>query len=108
MNTPTDNTHVLIVDDENLSAILSRALLRITGISHVYICNNPRNLMTTIAEMPHIDLVLLDLQLPGENGFHTLNRLHDLDQFKQKPFPIVAVTAQVLPEVVSQAQVAGF
>ena len=29
-------------------------------------------------------------------------------QFKQKPFPIVAVTAQVLPEVVSQAQTAGF
>jgi two-component system, cell cycle response regulator DivK len=99
---------VLIVEDDARNAALTIAMLSIVGIQNenVYVCKSGREIMDVVAKMALPDLVLLDLQLPGEDGFQILERLRRTPIFKD--VPICAMTAQVMPDEVNQAERAGF
>jgi two-component system cell cycle response regulator DivK len=53
-----------------------------------------------------VDLILLDIQLPNEDGYGVLGqlRLHP----KLKDTRVVAVTANILPQDEAKARTAGF
>src|SRR5690242_2453069 len=53
-----------------------------------------------------VDLILLDLQLPGEDGYKVLQRVRATPALAQAR--VVAVTANVMPQDVAQAREAGF
>ena len=58
-----------------------------------------------LAEQTQPDLVLLDMHLPGMNGFDVATRLVRI----LKPgTPVVALTADFIPEIREQALAAGF
>jgi two-component system cell cycle response regulator DivK len=100
------NKHVLIVEDDPRNAALVVAMLGIAGITQTRLCKTGSEVIPVAQTMPRIDLVLLDLQLPGEDGYQILERL------RREPIlgavPVVAVTAQVMPDDVIRAESVGF
>ena len=102
---PADK-YILIVEDDPRNALVTQAMLKIAGLTKHYLCSAGPQVNATVAAMPRVDLVLLDLQLPGENGFEILQRLRRDSRFVG--VPIVAITAQVMYSEVKRATEAGF
>ncbi len=105
MSSPGDK-NVLIVEDDARNAQLITVMLKIAGVSNTWLCETGKEIETVAAKMPSIDLVLLDLQLPGEDGYQIFERLHEQPLFQRTT--IVAVTAQVMPDDVARAEKVGF
>ena len=61
---------------------------------------------STLAETCDPDLVLLDLQLPGIDGYEALRRLRQNSRLDG--VPVIAVTAFAMPEDRERAARAGF
>ena len=57
-----------------------------------------------ISQQP--DLILLDINLPDQDGFALLKRLQQIDETKN--IPVIAVTANVMKEDVEKGNKAGF
>lgn len=81
---------VIIVDDneQNLKVagrILSRARLRVTALT------SGEDLLDYLAANNVPDLILLDIKMPGMDGFETMNALRRLD--KAKEVPVIFLTA---------------
>ncbi len=53
-----------------------------------------------------IDLVLLDIQIPNEDGYALMQRIRAHPRLRQAA--VVAVTASVMPQDVARAREAGF
>ncbi|HLY25479.1 MAG TPA: response regulator [Aggregatilineales bacterium] len=105
-NAASEQKRILIVEDDPRNATLLQAMLRITGIFDMHVCRSGADLMDTVARMAQIDLILLDLQLPGEDGFQIYGRLRNQESLQA--VPIVAVTAQVMVDEIARAEKAGF
>ncbi len=106
MSVPLNEAVVMVIEDEPLNAILATKLLQITGVEQIIICRSGAEARQRIPEIPRIDLILLDLRLPDEDGFMILKTLRDLEPLKDAM--IVAATANVMPDDVRAAQTAGF
>jgi two-component system cell cycle response regulator DivK len=57
-------------------------------------------------QLPRIDLVLMDIRLPYEDGFEAMRKIRQSGKFVG--IPIVAVTAVAGPENMKTAMLAGF
>jgi two-component system cell cycle response regulator DivK len=98
--------NVLLVEDEPLNTTLTVAMLNMLGIQRVHAFASWRQLEGCLAALPPIDLVLLDLRLPAKDGYFILAQLRADPRFAKTP--IVAMTAQVMPDDVKRAEEAGF
>ena len=82
---------ILIVDDQEVNIILLEQLLREAGYTCVSSTQNPQK-VCALHRKNHYDLILLDLQMPGMDGFQVMERLKtdDADSY----LPVVVLTAQ--------------
>lgn len=94
---------VLIVDDHPLSRELVVDLLEPAGYTVLQAEDGLGLLERAQAERP--DLILLDLQLPGVDGF-TLTRQLKADA-ETREIPILAMSAYVSPEKQAEAVASG-
>lgn len=78
---------VLIVDDDRPLRKLIRAYLQEAGVAVVEAANGEDALVAVRARRP--DLVLLDVRLPGIDGFETLRRIASDD----RPVPVIMLTS---------------
>jgi DNA-binding response OmpR family regulator len=78
---------ILVVDDETDIRALVRVLLERSGHAVVEAADGNEALRVFYAEQP--ELVLLDVSLPGLDGFATLQRIRDLSDV-----PVVMLTAR--------------
>jgi DNA-binding response OmpR family regulator len=78
---------ILVVDDETDIRTLVRVLLERSGHAVVEAADGNEALRVFYAEQP--ELVLLDVSLPGLDGFATLQRIRDLSDV-----PVVMLTAR--------------
>jgi two-component system, cell cycle response regulator DivK len=53
-----------------------------------------------------VDLILLDIQLPGDDGYTILQRIREMPALKDTT--VIAVTANVMRQDVERARAAGF
>jgi two-component system, cell cycle response regulator DivK len=56
--------------------------------------------------LPKIDLVLLDIRLPYEDGYGALRKIRQSEKFRH--LPVIAVTAVSGVDQMNQAKLAGF
>jgi CheY-like chemotaxis protein len=78
MATTTKQPHVLIVDDEEaITEVLKRALQRMQIIVTVF--NAPKEVLKSFRPN-QFDLALIDVRMPGMNGFELLKRLKSIDK----------------------------
>lgn len=64
------------------------------------------NLGLEMAAASPVDFFLVDINLPGLNGFELLERLRKMPQYSETPF--VAVSANALPHDIERGRRAGF
>jgi len=94
---------ILVVEDHPLNRELIMDLLEAAGYTVLQAEDGLGLLERVQAEQP--DLILLDLQLPGVDGF-TLARQLTANSATQQ-IPILAMSAYARPEVQTQALAAG-
>jgi len=83
--------NILIVDDEDASLHLLRRMLTEAGYTRVTATNIPTD-VCDLHRQHDYDLILLDLQMPGMDGFSVMEGLKALD--KGSYTPVIALTAQ--------------
>ncbi len=83
--------NILIVDDEEASLHLLRRMLTEAGYTRVTATQNPTE-VCDLHRQHDYDLILLDLQMPGMDGFGVMEGLKALD--KGSYTPVIALTAQ--------------
>lgn len=101
---PISNKTVLVVDDHPLSRELVGDLLEAAGYTVLQAEDGLGLLERVRSEQP--DLILMDLQLPGVDGF-TLARQLKTDA-ETREIPILAMSAHASPERRAQVLAAGF
>lgn len=83
-----DNTKVLIVDDIPLNVLLIQKMLGKFSLN-IITANDGQTALDCI-ESENIDLVLLDLMMPGISGYDVLEKLRSEDKTKQLPVVILS------------------
>ena len=79
--------HILVVEDDELIAALERDFLEANGFTVTIAGDGPSGLGAM--EKEDIDAVLMDVMLPGEDGFHVCRKIRD-----KSDIPILFVTAK--------------
>ncbi|HEY7502444.1 MAG TPA: EAL domain-containing protein [Vicinamibacterales bacterium] len=96
-------TTLLVVDDEPLNRdVLQRRLERVGY--HVLVADSGPSALGIVAAQ-HVDLVLLDVMMPGVDGVETLRRLRRSRSVSE--LPVIMVTAKDSTEDVVEALDAG-
>lgn len=96
---------IVIVEDQPDNLKLLTTLLTLKGHQVVGLPNGDRVAEVLRTHQPTPDLVLLDIQLPGRDGFAVLE---ELKQMPQRSWKVVALTAHAMPEDRARAEGAGF
>jgi DNA-binding response OmpR family regulator len=89
-DTATDQMRVLVIDDEAPIRLLCRVNLEAEGIEVLEAADGPSGLEKARAEIP--DVVLLDVMMPGLDGWRVAEEL--LDDDRTAEIPIVFLTAR--------------
>jgi putative two-component system response regulator len=87
--------NVMVVEDDAAVARLTEQLLVQEG-HQVQCCNNGEEALRRIEEQPP-DLILLDLDIPGLNGFQVCERIKT--NLKTRLIPVVIVTGEMASKV---------
>jgi two-component system cell cycle response regulator DivK len=97
---------VLIVEDNLQNLLLISRLLDRLGVRLYEWKSSGWEIMEVAKTMPHVDLVLLDLNLPLEDGYEVLIKLRSDPHFADAK--IVAVTGDTDEASMQRAKAAGF
>ncbi|PJZ75811.1 hybrid sensor histidine kinase/response regulator [Leptospira neocaledonica] len=88
---------VLIVDDNEINVKILAKHLSKTGVQSDSALSGKEALKLLDTDKKKYDLILLDLQMPEMDGYHTADAIHALNSSNAKT-PIVAVTASSFSE----------
>lgn len=101
-----EEAYVLLIEDNADNLLVATDLLRMTGVNYINARASGSQGIKLAESLPRLDLILLDLQLPYEDGYEVLKKIRSHPKLKKTL--VVAVTANVLPEDEAKAQAAGF
>jgi adenylate cyclase len=82
---------VLIVDDQEINIILLEQVLRGVGYDSIMSTRDPRE-VCKLHRKNRYDLILLDLQMPGMDGFQVMENLKEIETGGY--LPVLVITAQ--------------
>jgi CheY-like chemotaxis protein len=99
----TTQPHVLVIDDDTFSAEVLSSMLAAANVNATVITDQ-RYLTDALQQVTQIDLIFLDLEMPGLNGYELF------EEFQADPMlreiPVVACTVHT--DQINQAKKLGF
>lgn len=98
--------YVLVVEDNLQNLVLIARLLAFIGVRRYEWKASGWQVLEFADTMPRVDLVLMDLHLPYEDGFDALGKLRSDPRFAETR--IVAVTAEANSSNMEKAKRSGF
>ena len=98
--------YVLVVEDNLKNFVLIARLLAYLGVKDCQWKASGWQVLEFADSMLRVDLVLLDIHIPDEDGYMVLQRLRGDPRFRSTY--IVAVTADASQESLMRAKAAGF
>src|SRR5688500_1185724 len=101
-----EEAYVLVIEDDANNLMIATQLLRMTGIKYINARASGWQGLKLAESLPQLDLILLDIQLPHEDGYEVLRQIRRSDKLKETR--VVAVTANVYPQDEVKAREAGF
>lgn len=104
--TDLSQKHVLVVEDNMNNFVLIVRLLALLDIKDCEWKASGWQVVEYADTLAQIDLVLLDIRLPYEDGFQVLEKMRAHDRLKHTL--IVAVTAEASAEQMRRAKKSGF
>jgi len=96
---------VLVVEDNVSNFVLIARMLGFLGI-HCEWKTSGYEVVEYADTLPRVDLVLMDIRLPYEDGYGALRKLRQSPKLRN--VPVVAVTAEASVEQITKAKAAGF
>ena len=100
------NAHVLVVEDNIQNFVLIARLMAFLGVKQCQWKASGWQVLEFADSMPRVDLILMDIHLPYEDGFEALLRLRAEPRFKDTM--IIAVTADANEGTFKRARQSGF
>lgn len=100
------DAYVLVVEDNLQNLVLVARLLAFLGVRRYEWKASGWQVLEFADTMPRVDLVLMDIHLPYEDGYDALRKLRSDTRFKDTR--VVAVTADANPASMDKARQAGF
>ncbi len=105
VSTNLKNKTVLVVEDNVSNFVLMARMLGLLGI-HCEWKTSGYEVVEFADTLPQLDMVLMDIRLPYEDGYSALQKLRQSNRLKS--VPVVAVTAEGTQEELNKARLAGF
>lgn len=105
MSTTQKDATVLIVEDNVSNFVLMARMLGYIGLQCEWKTSG-YEVVEYADTLPDIDLILMDIRLPYEDGYGALRKLRETEHLKE--IPVVAVTAYSNEEQMDRARTAGF
>ena len=96
---------VLVVEDNVSNFVLIARMLGYLGI-HCEWKTSGYEVLEYADTLPRLDLILMDIRLPYEDGYGAQKKIRAAERFKA--VPIVAVTAEASMDQMNKAKAAGF
>jgi two-component system cell cycle response regulator DivK len=100
-----DDATILIVEDNVSNFVLMARMLGHMGL-HCEWKTSGFEVVEYADTLPRVDLILMDIRLPYEDGYQALHKLRDHDELSK--IPVVAVTAYASEDQMRRAREAGF
>jgi two-component system cell cycle response regulator DivK len=100
------SAYILVVEDNLKNFVLVARLLAYLGVKDCQWKASGWQVVEFADSMPRVDLVLLDIHIPDEDGYAVLARLRNDPRFDRTR--ICAVTADAAKESMIRARAAGF
>jgi signal transduction histidine kinase/CheY-like chemotaxis protein/HAMP domain-containing protein len=85
---------VLVIDDDSRNVFAIASTLELRGVQVTHASDGRRGIEVLRAE-PETDLILMDLMMPGMDGYATMTAIRQTPEFGL--LPIIAVTARAMP-----------
>jgi len=85
---------ILIVDDDARNVFALASALEGHGIDVVYADNGEAGIQALQGE-PDLDLVLMDVMMPGMDGYTAMREIRKIPRFRD--LPVIALTAKAMP-----------
>ncbi len=104
-NPSAKDISVLVVEDNVSNFVLIARLLGFLGI-HCEWKTSGYEVVEYADTLPKLDLILLDIRLPYEDGYSALKKIHESEKLKN--IPVIAVTAEADQAQINKAKNAGF
>jgi two-component system cell cycle response regulator DivK len=105
LETSLQDAIVLVVEDNVSNFVLMARLLGYMGI-HSEWKTSGYEVVEYADTLPRLDLILMDIRLPYEDGYTALRKIRSSPQLKNTR--VVAVTAEASEEEMRKARQAGF
>lgn len=96
---------VLVVEDNVSNFVLVARMLGFLGI-HCEWKTSGYEVVEYADTLPQLDLILMDIRLPYEDGYSALKKIRQSSRLKS--VPVIAVTAEGTQEQINKARAAGF
>jgi two-component system cell cycle response regulator DivK len=96
---------VLVVEDNVSNFVLMARMLGYLGI-HCEWKTSGYEVVEFADSLPKLDLILMDIRLPYEDGYSALRKIQKSDRLRN--IPVVAITAEADPVQIEKAKAAGF
>jgi two-component system cell cycle response regulator DivK len=105
---PVDPTkaNVLVVEDNVPNFVLIARMLAYMGVPRCEWKTSGWQVVEFADTLPRIDLILMDIRLPYEDGYEALTKLRSNERLKDTL--VLAVTAEASQNQMNKAQQAGF
>lgn len=100
------DAHILVVEDNVSNFVLIARLLAFMGIQKCEWKTTGWGVVDFANTMPRVNLILMDLRLPHEDGYEALHQVRQDPHLKDTK--VVAVTAHSSTEEMQKAREAGF
>jgi two-component system cell cycle response regulator DivK len=101
-----EDAYILVVEDNPASFALTARLLAYTGVRHPEWKTTGWGVVEYAEQMGRVDLILMDLRLPVEDGYEALERIRAHPLLKNTL--VVPVTALGAIAEMEKAKAAGF
>jgi len=98
--------HVLVVEDNVPNFVLIARMLAFMGVQRCEWKTSGWQVVNFADTLPRIDLILMDIRLPYEDGYQALQKIRAHERLKDTL--VVAVTAEASEEQMAKAKGAGF
>jgi two-component system, cell cycle response regulator DivK len=96
---------VLVVEDNVSNFVLIARMLGFLGV-HCEWKTSGYEVVEYADTLPRIDLILMDIRLPYEDGYGALSKIRQSERLYE--IPVVAVTAEASEEQMAKARRSGF
>lgn len=96
---------VLIVDDNPMNLMVAERMIQHWGIETDKALSGTEALSKLKTQQ--YDLILMDLQMPEMSGYETCEHIRSNPEYNHLRIPIIALTADVMPEIRERAIAAG-